>query len=59
VVINGTRPEVRPEIAKLVVVALVPLRLAKFAVPVNVGEADSTNEPVPVTPVTSVRRVSN
>lgn len=58
VVINGTRPEVSPEIAKvvvvaLVVVALVVLELAKILVPVNVGEIDNTKLPVPVLPVTS------
>ena len=64
VVRNGTRPVVRPEIAKLVVVALVvvelvPLAFAKRSVPVKVGEADNTKLPVPVTPVTSVIRESS
>lgn len=42
-----------------VMVAFVPMRFAKFAVPVNVGDAERTNEPVPVIPVTSVMRVSS
>jgi hypothetical protein len=33
--------------------------LAKLAVPVNVGDAERTKLPVPVTPVTSVIRVSS
>ena len=64
VVINGTRPLVRPEIAKVVVVALVVvafvvLEFAKILVPVNVGAADRTKLPVPVMPVTSDRSASS
>jgi hypothetical protein len=46
-------------VVAFVVVALVVLELAKMLVPVNVGEAESTKLPVPVTPVTSVIRASN
>lgn len=39
--------------------ARVPFRLVKAIVPVNVGEADNTKLPVPVTPVTSMMRASS
>ena len=63
-VIKGTRPVVSPRIARLVVVALVtvalvPIMFAKLVVPVNVGAADNTKLPVPVTPATSVKIVSS
>ncbi len=64
VVANSARPDVSEEMAScvvvaFVVVALVELEFAKIVVPVNVGAAERTKLPVPVTPVTSVRMVSS
>ena len=60
----GTRPLVRDEIAKfvvvaLVIVALVPMRLAKLVVPVKVGPLENTANPPPAEPVSSDNNAAN
>ena len=64
VVRYGTRPVVKPEIARLVVVALVvvelvPLAFAKRSVPVKVGLFENTARPPPAEPVSSVNKAAS